>query len=166
MLITTSRKPSPKTRTFARNLRKALNEDYINRGKMSLRDVLLKAVQSNSDKIIVISEIKGNPSRIEILNSDGNSLLSLNITSSIISSSGKINREKLRIRCDNEDLREVIPVIGIAEEENEQTRSISNSNIVWIKKGPKNTIGMIEFYDKDGNLASPKIYIRNIIQMS
>ena len=85
MLITTSRKPSQRTRTFARSLERVLNAKYVNRGKMNLRDVLIKSNQLNFNRIIIISEMKGNPSMMEILSSSGDSLISLNVTVSITS---------------------------------------------------------------------------------
>jgi len=147
MLITTSRKPSQRTRTFARSLERVLNAKYVNRGKMSLRDVLIKSSQLNFNRIIIISEMKGNPSRIEIVNSSGDSLISLNVTVSITSSSGRMEKDKLSIRCEMEELNETITsILGIFEE-NKEIRSLTNSNLIWIKKGLKDSKGVVEFYD-------------------
>ncbi len=162
MFITTSRKPSQRTRTFARSLERVLNAKYINRGKMSLRDVLIKSDNLNFNRIIIISEMKGNPSKIEILNSSGDSLISLNATVSITSLSGRIEKDRLSIRCEIEELKKDInPILGIFVEDNE--RSISNSNLIWIKKGYKDNEGVIEFYDQDGHLTGPKIYLKNYL---
>ena len=162
MFITTSRKPSQRTRTFARSLERVLNAKYINRGKMSLRDVLIKSDNLNFNRIIIISEMKGNPSKIEILNSSGDSLISLNATVSITSLSGRIEKDRLSIRCEMEELKKDInPILGIFVEDNE--KSISNSNLIWIKKGYKDNEGVIEFYDQDGHLTGPKIYLKNYL---
>jgi U3 small nucleolar ribonucleoprotein protein IMP4 len=163
MLITTSRKPSQRTRTFARSLERVLNAKYVNRGKMSLRDVLIKSSQLNFNRIIIISEMKGNPSRIEIVNSSGDSLISLNVTVSITSSSGRMEKDKLSIRCEMEELNETITsILGIFEE-NKEIRSLTNSNLIWIKKGLKDSKGVVEFYDKDGHLTGPKIYLQHCL---
>jgi U3 small nucleolar ribonucleoprotein protein IMP4 len=162
MLITTSRKPSQRTRTFARSLERVLNAKYINRGKMSLRDVLIKLNNLNFNRIIIISEMKGNPSRMEVLNSSGDSLISLNVTVSITSLSGRIEKDKLCIRCEMEELKkDIIPILGIFAEDNE--RSISNSNLLWIKTGRKDSEGVVEFYDQNGHLTGPKIYLKNYL---
>ncbi len=129
---------------------------------MSLRDVLIKSSQVNFNRIIVISEMKGNPSRIEILNSNGDSLISLNVTVSITSFSGRIKRDKLTIRCELKELKtNIISILGIFAENTE--RSMSNSNLLWIKKGRKGSEGVVEFYDQDGHLTGPKIYLKHVL---
>lgn len=129
---------------------------------MSLRDVLIKSDNLNFNRIIIISEMKGNPSKIEILNSSGDSLISLNATVSITSLSGRIEKDRLSIRCEIEELKKDInPILGIFVEDNEE--SISNSNLIWIKKGYKDNEGVIEFYDQDGHLTGPKIYLKNYL---
>ena len=161
MLITTSRKPSQKTRTFARSLQRVLNADYVNRGKMNLRDVLIKAIQSDSDRILIISEMKGNPSRIEILNNEGNSLLSVNITASITSGNGRVEKNKLMLRCENESLRtELISILGLVDHESQKYLT-HNSNLISIRDPERKTSRrVIEFYDRDGKLTGPKIYLQ------
>ena len=162
MLITTSRKPSQRTRTFARSLERVLNAKYVNRGKMNLRDVLIKSNQLNFNRIIIISEMKGNPSMMEILSSSGDSLISLNVTVSITPLSGRIEKDKLCIRCEMEELKkDIIPILGIFAEDNE--RLISNSNLLWIKTGRKDSEGVVEFYDQNGQLTGPKIYLKNYL---
>jgi U3 small nucleolar ribonucleoprotein protein IMP4 len=159
MLITTSRKPSQRTRTFARSLERVLNAKYINRGKMSLRDVLIKSSQLNFNRIIIISEMKGNPSRIEILNSNGDSLISLNVMVSITSFSGKIEKDKLSIRCEIEELKkDIIPILGIFA-----AAERSTSNLIVIKNGRKGSEGVVEFYDQNSHLTGPKIYLKHCL---
>ncbi len=56
MILTTSRKPSRKTRSLAKALARFLNWEYVNRGKMSLDEVF-----QLDREVCIISEIKGNP---------------------------------------------------------------------------------------------------------
>lgn len=75
MIVTTSRKPSRRTRSFVKSFCKFLGWKYLQRGKTSLKDLKL-------DELCIISEIKGNPSvmsfyfngkkRLEIFFSVGN----------------------------------------------------------------------------------------------
>lgn len=157
MFITTSRKPSGRTRSFCQSLSHALNATYINRGKMSFRDVLIKASESGFKKVAIVSQIKGNPSRIEIYDTNGSLLLFLKITAALMDLKGKINPEKLCVICEIEDLTETfISLLDIPEGHKE-----SNKNIIWIKKGDLENKASIEFYDKDGSIRDPKIYIKN-----
>ena len=43
MLISTSRKPSQKTRKFCKNLAHATGSTSVNRGKSNMRELLLKS---------------------------------------------------------------------------------------------------------------------------
>ncbi len=56
MILTTSRKPSRKTRSLAKVLSRFLNWEYVNRGKMSLDEVF-----QLGREVCILSEIKGNP---------------------------------------------------------------------------------------------------------
>ncbi len=56
MILTTSRKPSRRTRSFAKAIARYLNWKYVNRGKKSLEEVF-----GLDRDVCVISEIKGNP---------------------------------------------------------------------------------------------------------
>jgi len=62
MIITTSKKPGRKTRAFCRELSLVLpTARYILRGKKALVDVI-----NMDEKVLVIDELKGNPSRIRV----------------------------------------------------------------------------------------------------
>ncbi len=64
-MITTSRRPTRRTRSFCKDLQVALpNAIRVNRGKMSLSDVALRALELGADRIILVSVYKGNPGRI------------------------------------------------------------------------------------------------------
>jgi len=67
MLLTTSRRPSQRTRSFSQRLSRIMGWRYVNRGKMSIRDVLIEA----SGPVAVVSERHGNPSRITFLGDRG-----------------------------------------------------------------------------------------------
>jgi len=150
MFITTSRKPSAKTRTFCQSLSRALNAAYTNRGKMSFRDVLIRA--SGSKIIAVVSQVKGNPSRIEFYNQKGEVLLTLYITEAISNLKGKINPDKLTLRCEIEELtKQLSHILEISDDK---------ENLIWVKKGEGDNEAVFEFYGKDGSMVNPKIYVR------
>ena len=77
MLISTSRKPSQKTRTFCKNFSHAFGYDYTNRGKSSLRDLLIKAKQLGHDRLVLVYQIKGNPSKLTFYDLEANEKLEL-----------------------------------------------------------------------------------------
>ena len=85
VLLTTSRKPSKKTRSLAKALARFMNWRYVNRGKMNMEDIF----EMCEDKLAIIKEIKGNPSILEIFDRKRNLLLRMRFNVS--------NIEKVRI---------------------------------------------------------------------
>jgi U3 small nucleolar ribonucleoprotein protein IMP4 len=154
MLITTSRKPSAKTRTFCQSLSRALNAEYINRGKMSFRDVLIKASEFN--RFAIISQMKGNPSRIEFYDKNGEILLTLYIRESILDLKGRIYPHQLTLRSEVEELK--LPLLNVLEIKENHEGSIKN--LLWVKEGQGDFKAVFEFYGNNGLLINPKIYVR------
>jgi len=67
ILITSSRDPSQRTRTFINEISSVLpNSIKITRGKLSLEDLNYIILKYNIEELIIIGEFKGNPGRIEI----------------------------------------------------------------------------------------------------
>lgn len=155
MLITTSRKPSSRTRSFCQDMSHVLNAKYVNRGKMSFRDVLLKSVTLGFQETAVVSQIKGNPSKIEIYDEKGELLLFLKITVSLLDLKGKINSDALSIRCEIDELKDPLTNILKIPEEN------SDKNLIWVKAGEGENKAILEFYDKEGSIRDPRIYVKN-----
>ena len=91
MLISTSRKPSQKTRKFCKTLARTTNSTSVNRGKMNMRELLLKALEVDEFNLAIVNEIKGNPSKITFYSNSGEVLLVLLISISMD------NNEKLNM---------------------------------------------------------------------
>jgi|Deesub1362A_J573_1020465.scaffolds.fasta_scaffold00706_23 U3 small nucleolar ribonucleoprotein protein IMP4 len=82
-VLTTSRKPGRRTRSFAKVIARYLNWKYINRGKKNLEEVL-----SLSREVCIIEEIKGNPA---VMNFYRNGKL----TTRIYFSAGNVKKVKM-----------------------------------------------------------------------
>lgn len=65
MILTTSRKPSRKTRRLAKVLARFMNWEYLNRGKLSMDSIFEMLEKEN---LAVINEIKGNPAFLTVFN--------------------------------------------------------------------------------------------------
>lgn len=74
MLITSSRKPSAKTRTLCKLLSRFIAGRCINRGKMGMHELLEFA---QGQPLIVIGEYHGNPGELSFYDETGKSLFSL-----------------------------------------------------------------------------------------
>jgi U3 small nucleolar ribonucleoprotein protein IMP4 len=76
MLITSSRKPSAKTRILCKQMASFLNCDYINRGKKGIGEVLYLA---EGEPLLVVGEYHGNPGSITVFDGEGECLLSIHV---------------------------------------------------------------------------------------
>lgn len=157
MLITTSRRPSPRTRSFARALERVLPSKYLNRGKMSLREVFLKGKELGFSPLMVISERDGNPSRLEFFTSNEKPDAYILINVDLSKPRGKIDTENLTFHCEEPELSHLLSKYLKIKLVNENYSD--KYNRIWIKTGPAQRTVM-EFYDNKGNLIQPRIYLR------
>jgi U3 small nucleolar ribonucleoprotein protein IMP4 len=75
MLLTTSRKPSRKTRTLAKMLAGFMGWKYLPRGKMSIEEVF--SLLNEDDQLVLLEEIKKNPAFLKVIHPSKGELLSL-----------------------------------------------------------------------------------------
>jgi U3 small nucleolar ribonucleoprotein protein IMP4 len=158
MLITTSRKPSQRTRTFCRSLERVLKVRCVNRGKMNIREVFLKAKEMGYQRVAIISEKNGNPSVIDVYR-ESEPLISLKVTVDLSLPRGRMKKDQNRLRCDRDDLKHQAGVLFGIPEENTQDRS--ESNLIWIKNEKNGDRAVFEFYDRDAKPISPRIYLQD-----
>ena len=97
MLISTSRKPSQKTRKFCKNLAHATGSRSVNRGKMNMRELLLKALEVDEFNLAIVNEIKGNPSKITFYSNKGEVLLIILIGATLDNDKMNIAPSQLKI---------------------------------------------------------------------
>lgn len=69
LLITTSRRPSRRTRSFIKDLALIFGGIKFNRGKYSLEELISRL--RDEDRLIVVDTKKGNPSRMRIYGKHG-----------------------------------------------------------------------------------------------
>lgn len=173
MLISTSRKPSSKTRAFCKNLSHALDTEYINRGKMSMRELRLKSADIGSNSIALVYEMKGNPSKITFFNNDGEELLviigSVNTTNQRL----HIKTSELSFTSDIPELNILKDIFPIVDNMDDSMKKNSMENHIHIEQIEDDwndeledfnkRIGTIRFYNRDGEDTGLKINIRKFI---
>ncbi len=79
MFITSSRKPSAKTRTLCKYLSRFTGASYVNRGKMGMQQLLESA---GAEPLILVGEYHGNPGELGFYGKAGQLLFSLRFTES------------------------------------------------------------------------------------
>jgi len=104
MLITTSRRPTRRVRTLAKDLNRVIpNSIRVNRGKMNLLQVLTYASRLGLDHVMVINTWKGNPGKITFFKIEGQSYETIPplIYLKGVSLFREVTREKVKKRATN-----------------------------------------------------------------
>ncbi|OYT39812.1 MAG: hypothetical protein B6U89_03450 [Desulfurococcales archaeon ex4484_58] len=71
LLITTSHKPSPRTRSFVKDLANTLPSSLrVTRGKKTLVEIGLEAYRFKTRYVFIVNEKRGNPSSIRVYGAD------------------------------------------------------------------------------------------------
>lgn len=158
MLISTSRKPSPKTRKFCKNFYHATGSTYVNRGKMNMRELLLRALEEDEVNLAVVNEIKGNPSKVTFYSNKGEILLVILITASLTNERLHILPKDLTVvsRVKKLDIISKIFNFDLVDKD--------NSNYIFIDNGTDNLVATIEFVNKFGEKTEFKIKVRKILE--
>jgi len=68
MLITTSHRPTRRTRSFGHDLEKVFpNSTYLTRGKKTIQDLLMEAYDRGYERLLIINVWKGNPLKMTFI---------------------------------------------------------------------------------------------------
>lgn len=122
VVITTSREPSPRTRSFVKDLCSLASWLVrLNRGKMTFYDIVEEAVSEGSSTLAVIGEMKGNPSIIRLYDlSDATLTGKVLNTYTIILKGVSLSRELGHHGVNLEDVKEIL--IEPPKEINEESK--------------------------------------------
>ena len=162
MLISTSRKPSQKTRKFCKNLARATGSTSVNRGKMNMRELLLKALELDEFNLAVVNEIKGNPSKLTFYDLEENEKLALLVSVNTTNERLHISPKDLKIRSSVRELDVLAEVLGI-----EVTTEPQDSNYIRISYADyddEKNFAIIYFVNKKGEQIDFQINVKKIIE--
>ncbi len=162
MILTTSRKPSQRTRSFVRDLERTLNIPYVQRGKLSLKEIF------EIDKhVLLIGEFKANPGTLVVYDVENERRLSSFISVKLqreICGEKIYNDDGIRIKIskelkDNEDFQKYYEIYD--EFLFQHLNVDENSDIILkLEKDPKYLFAM-QFY-KGRVKIGPLIRIKSI----
>ena len=159
MLISTSRKPSQKTRKFCKNLAHATGSTSVNRGKMNMRELLVKALEVDEFNLAIVNEIKGNPSRISFYSNKGELLLTILIGASEGTEKMNIAPSQLKIVSTVEKLNILSDILDMDLVER------AEENFILITKSD-DAVAKINFINKFGDKINFQINVKKIIEVS
>ena len=157
MLISTSRKPSQKTRKFCKNLAHATDSTSVNRGKMNMRELLLKALAEDEVNLAIVNEIKGNPSRITFYSNKGDELLTILISVTTTNERLNISPSKLKIVSEVQKLNCLSDILGF------ELVDKAEENYINITDGYDDLIAKINFINKFGDKTDFQINMKKIL---
>lgn len=157
MLISTSRKPSQKTRKFCKTLARATGSTSVNRGKMNMRELLLKALEVDEFNIAIVNEIKGNPSKITFYSNKGEILLVILI--SVVLENEKLNiaPSRLKIISTFNKLDILSDILDL------ELVDSAEDNFMLISKD-ENLVAKINFINKFGEKLKFQINVKKILE--
>ncbi|WP_424714046.1 ribosomal biogenesis protein [Methanobacterium sp.] len=128
---------------------------------MSIRDVLIKSSELGYDEIAVISEMKGNPSRIDFLDAEGEINLSLEVTVGIpnsnANSKSRVKSEDLKLYSEVPELDQIGNILDIPQ----LKEGSPQENLMVIKRAEGKDKALIEFYGGNGIETGPKIFVKD-----
>ncbi len=158
MLISTSRKPSQKTRKFCKTLARTTDSTSVNRGKMNMRELLLKALELDEINLAVVNEIKGNPSKITFYSNKGEVLLVLLISVSM-ENNEKLNiaPSQLKIVSSFDKLNVLSDILDI------ELVDMAEDNFIIISQD-KDLVAKINFVNKFGEKLKFQINVKKILE--
>ncbi|MFB2622311.1 Brix domain-containing protein [Methanothermobacter marburgensis] len=150
MLLTTSRKPSQRTRSFSQRLSRIMGWRYVNRGKMSIRDVLIEA----SGPVALVSERHGNPSRITFLGERGDERGYILFNPSFDIRGSERDSPAAGTRSCPPELKDICRLIGLEVDP-------EASGSVWDLREGDDYPWVMELFDATGKPAGFKLLIRD-----
>ena len=159
MLISTSRKPSQKTRKFCKNLAHATGSTSVNRGKMNMRELLLKALEVDEYNVAVVNEIKGNPSRISFYSNKGELLLTILIGVTLDNDKMNIAPSKLKVVSEVDELNVLSEILDF------DLVDKAEDNYILIAKSDDSQ-ARIRFVNKFGDMIKFQINVKKILEVS
>ena len=158
MLISTSRKPSQKTRKFCKNLARATGSTSVNRGKMNMRELLLKALEVDEFNLAIVNEIKGNPSKITFYSNKGEVLLVLLISITMD------NREKLNIAPSQLKMVSSFDKLNVLSDILDiELVDRAEDNFIIVSQD-ENLVAKINFVNKFGDKLNFQINVKKILE--
>ena len=157
MLISTSRKPSQKTRKFCKNLAHATDSTSVNRGKMNMRELLLRALDEDEINLAIVNEIKGNPSRITFYSNKGEVLVTVLISVTTTNERLNISPSKLKIVSEVQKLNCLSDILGF------ELVDKAEENYINITNGYDDLVAKINFINKFGDKTDFQINIKKIL---
>lgn len=156
MLISTSRKPSQKTRKFCKNFAHSTDSISVNRGKMNMRELLLKALSEDETNLAIVNEIKGNPSRITFYSNKGEILLIVLISVNTSNERLNIKTSELKIVSQVDELNCLSDILGY------ELVDKAENNFIHISH-ENDLIAKINFINNDGYKTDFQINIKKIL---
>ena len=160
MLISTSRKPSQKTRKFCKSLARVTGSTSVNRGKMNFRELLLKALEVDEYNLAVVNEIKGNPSsRISFFSNKGELLLTILIGVTLDSEKTNFAPSQLKIVSEVRKLDVLSDILDL------DLVDKAEENYILVSKSD-DSIARIHFVNKFGDRLNFQINVKKILEVT
>ncbi|WP_407423271.1 ribonucleotide-diphosphate reductase subunit beta [Methanobrevibacter sp.] len=159
MLISTSRKPSQKTRKFCKTLARSTDSTSVNRGKMNMRELLLKALELDEFNLAIVNELKGNPSKITFYSNKGEVLLVILVSASVENETLNMAPSQLKIVSEVERLNVLSEILDM------ELVDKAEDNCILISSSD-DLVAKINFINKFGEKNKFQINVKKILEVA
>jgi U3 small nucleolar ribonucleoprotein protein IMP4 len=180
ILVTTSRRPSPRTRSLIKDLVSLLPRSFkVNRGHFTMDELAAVALSKGCDRLVVVGERKGNPSIIRVYKVERGleykNIVSMKIRGFALSrelrrSLPASQPDELYVKVDEYDLMDFAEafILGFhAKIYHKDVKPKKGSLIAIIKfdkRGGKD-IALLEFINYKGEFVGPRLRLQRTQQM-
>ena len=134
-----------------------MDSTSVNRGKMNMRELLLKALTEKEVNLAIVNEIKGNPSKITFYSNRGDELLTILISVSISNERLNIAPSKLKIVSEVDQLNCLSDIMGY------ELVDAAEENYIYISREDSDLVARINFINKFGDKTDFQINVKKII---
>ncbi len=159
MLISTSRKPSQNTRKFCKILARVTDSTSVNRGKMNMRDLLLKALEVDEYNLAIVNEVKGNPSRVSFYSNKGELLLTIIVGVTMDNEKTNFAPSRLKIVSQVRELDILSDILDL------DLVHEAEDNYILVSKSD-DSLARIRFVNKFGDKLTFQIKVKKVLGVS
>ena len=124
-----------------------------------MRELLIKALELDEFNLAVVTEIKGNPSKITFYSNQGEILLSILIGSTLENEKMNISPSKLKIVSKVKKLNVLSDILDLDLVDD------ASDNYILVSKSDDSQ-GVINFINKFGDKINFKINVKKILEVS
>ncbi len=177
ILITTSRRPSPRTRSFIKDLVGILpNSLKVNRGHLTMEELAILALSKGCDRLVIVGENRGNPSLLRVYKLERGGIFKNIVSIKVrgLALSREIKRslpdfqpKELYVKANYDELMDFAEalMLGFHGRIYHKGIKLNNESLLAVLTLTKNGDVILEFLDYKNRYVGPKLKLMRVSKM-